>query len=780
MDKVISLIAVLQTHRDDPRRSPRRHCAMKAARAITIFVTLTLLQASLSSCTLDCKAVLCEHAIIELNRVPTIENAHSGGIFGRFRPRSGPPNLELAISDAAAILHLTPDATSTSVLNVRNRLDQLDQQVGRIAQGSYVEASLARGQLLRGLPPSANNTLNVMQGLPQKREQNAPRPMIVTHLVASTGQTRWYLGLIYAIPLVVGAAFLVHLGIRLMSRAIAPQPSSTLAHVIAGMSIRFINTRPQDIDKEIDRAITDLAACIGSSRAYFVMSGSAPRLHLWHKPGLPPPHGWPVGAVQLAAQMENGADGVIHIPRVSRAPIGEHKARCLELGLGGWACATTSGRDNARLVLGFDMVGNASLVKTHGELALLRTALDGIAQVVERHGIEIERARLEARLQKARRFEKIGILTSDVAHDFNNILGGILGHSEIMEERASLDVRSTQNLAAIRRGAERARDLVDQMRAFGCGRDAHRELLSISALIAETASLLCVSLPQNIEVVIRQPSVAAMVYGENASLPQIIRDLCDEAALAMHEGGRIEIATELHDVSDALALSHDEIRPGRYVCITVTNTGKGMDEIRLGRIFEPFFATRSSGNCLGLATVREIIQEHRGRMNVQSEPNKGSRIDIWLPRATAASASPPRGIAFPNGRDKTVMLVALDRERVQHDEEMLAALGYEPIGFTNAEAALAACRANSNRFDMAVVGHFGRTTRSLEFAAALHAAAPRLPIVLASRAIIELRADTLVTAGIADVVGWPIVAEEIAIALAHSSTHAYSEDRRRH
>ena len=123
------------------------------------------------------------------------------------------------------------------------------------------------------------------------------------------------------------------------------------------------------------------------------------------------------------------------------------------------------------------------------------------------------------------------------------------------------------------------------------------------------------------------------------------------------------------------------------------------------------------------------------------------------------------------------VLVARDAERVLRDEEMLAALGYEPVGFTNADAALTACRADPNRFDMAVVGPFGLAARSLHLAATLHASAPRLPIVLAAQAAIEIGADTLVRAGISDVVRWPIVAEEIAMALAHSSALTQLEDR---
>jgi signal transduction histidine kinase len=702
---------------------------------------------------------------------------NSLAFFGRFRVPSVSPDFDLAISAAsAAILHLTLDTSSDAVQDVQDRLDELDQQASRMGLGASIEALLAHGRLLRDLLPSVDATLKAMRALPQEQEQEALRGMIVKRQLASRREARWYRALLYATSLIM-VAFLAHLAIRLRSRANALQRLAAFEHVISGISMRFINARPQDIDSEINRAVTDLAACIGSDRAYFVMSGPEPRLHLWHRPALPPPLGWPTGAIDLAMQMGTGADGIVHVPRVSRLPIGENKSRCLELGLEGWVCATNNSKCGCWVALGFDAVGRPCRVRTRGELALVRMALDTIVQAVERRAIETERARLEARLRQARRMEKIGTFTSGIAHNFNNILGGILGHSEVMNEHAGADTRYAHNLAAIRRSAERARDLVDQMLAFGRRRDARRKPLSVGALIAETTSLLGVSLPKQIDLIIRQLPVAIIVSGENAQLQQVILNLCNNAAHAMQDGGRIEIATALHEVFEPLALSHDEIRPGHYVCISVSDTGQGMDEATLGRIFEPFFTTRSSGNGLGLATALEIAHEHGGTVNVHSKLNEGSRFEIWLPRATAAPTSEPGNAAFPSGKGETVMLVAHDTERVLRDEEMLAALGYEPVGFTNADAALAACRANPNRFDMAVVDHFGLAARSLELAAALHASAPRLSIVLASKATIEVGADTLARAGISDVVRWPIVAEEIAMALAYRSAVTRVEGR---
>jgi signal transduction histidine kinase/CheY-like chemotaxis protein len=720
-----------------------------------------------------------QEELVELFKSDNALLQNSLAFFGRFQIQPDSPDLDPAISmAAAAILHLTLDTSSGALHEVQNRLDELDERATRTGQKSSVEALLAHGRLLHKLLPSVDGALKAMRALPYKQEQDALRSTIVTQQVESRIEARWYRFLLYTTSLIL-VAFLVHLGIRLKSRADALQRRAEFEHVIAGISMRFINAQPQNIDSEIDRAVTELAACIGSDRAYFVMSSPTPRLHLWHRTALPPPPpGWPTGAIELATQIGTGSDGIVHVSRVSRMPIGDGKVRCLDLGIEGWTCATNTSSDGAQVALGFDAIGRPCRIKTRGELSLVRMALDTILQAVERRAIETERARLESRLRQARRMEKIGTFTSGIAHNFNNILGGILGHSEVMEEHAGSDARFARNLAAIRRGAERARDLVDQMLTFGRRRDARRKPLSVGALVAETASLLGVSLPKGIELVIRQPPVATIVYGENAPLQQVILNLCNNAAHAMGDSGRIEITTNLHEISEPLALSHDEIRAGHYVCITVTDTGEGMDEATLGHIFEPFFTTRPSGNGLGLATVREIVHEHGGTVSVQSKRNEGSRFEVWLPRA-AAPASEAGAAATRTGQGQTVMLVAHDAERVLSDEEMLAALGYEPVGFTNADAALAACRADPNRFDMAVVGHCGLAARSLELAAALHASAPRLPIVLASKAAIEIGADTLVRAGISDVVRWPIVAEEIAMALQGSALKQVEDRPRR-
>jgi signal transduction histidine kinase len=708
-----------------------------------------------------------QQELVELFKSENALLHNSLSFFERFSVSAASPELAPATSAAvAAILHLTLDTSTAAVRDVEDRLGELKTQASQADEDQQVEALLAHGRLLNKLLPSVDGILKTMRALPQKQQQDVVHAMIVRDQFAFRTSARWFRALLYGTSLLL-VAFLVDRGIRLKSRADALARRAAAEHLIAGISMRFINVSPQTLDAEIDRALAEIAAFCGADRTYIVMSGSAPRQHIWHKPGMEPPPGWPELAPDLANRIGTGEDGVVKVPDIRRMPTGETRAICLNLGLGAWACVTNQNADGVRVALGFDAIGRPCHNSKTSEHALLRMVLDTIVQAVERNAIEKERTRLEARLRHARRMEKIGIFTSGIAHNFNNILGGILGHSELMEEHIGPDAKLVRNLGGIRRSAERARDLVDQIMVFGRRREFGGQLLSVGALIAETASLLKVSLPPDIGLIIRQPPMAAIISGERAQLQQVLLNLCNNAANAMPAGGRIEISTELHETTQPRSLNHVEIQPGRYVCIAVTDTGHGLDKATLARIFEPFFTTRSSGNGLGLATVSEIIRDHDGAVNVQSQLGQGSRFEVWLPQTAATEQASEVGAAAPlTGRGQTIMLVAEDAERVLREEEMLAALGYEPVGFTSVDAATTACRADPHRFDMVIVGDFGSAAVSLDLAAALHATIPRVPIVLATTTVIEIGADTLVSAGISDVVRWPIVAEEIAIALA--------------
>jgi CheY-like chemotaxis protein len=290
-------------------------------------------------------------------------------------------------------------------------------------------------------------------------------------------------------------------------------------------------------------------------------------------------------------------------------------------------------------------------------------------------------------------------------------------------------------------------------------------------LIAETRSLLDASLPSEINLNIREAPEAAVISAQAGQLQQVILNLCINAAQAMEQTGCIEIEAQVHQITKARSLTHGDLGPGRYVRIAVSDAGRGMDETTLEHIFEPFFTTRLAGNGLGLATVREIVREHGGAMNVRSALGAGSRFEVWLPCiAASAPAARDKAPTLRLGRGETVLVVEDANERLLAGEEMLAALGYEPVGFTGAAAALAACRATPKRFDALLVGRLASAASALDLAVALHEIVPDVPILLTAASAGESGAEELLAAGIFEVVHRPLVSAELASALARCLT----------
>ena len=379
---------------------------------------------------------------------------------------------------------------------------------------------------------------------------------------------------------------------------------------------------------------------------------------------------------------------------------------------------------------------------------------------------ESERARLMTRIERSRRMQTVGSLASGIAHNFNNIISAILGYSEMLETRLARGAGPAKHLDEIRQAAERGRDLVDNILTFGRRRDAHARPVQVRALLAEAASLLRASLPGDVELIVGDVAADAAVSGEPAQLQQIILNLCANAAQAMQGGGRVVVTAERREVVAARATSHGELTPGRYVCLAVCDNGRGFDERVARRLFEPFFTTRLAGTGLGLATVREFVRDHDGAMHVESNPGHGSRFEAWLRAATAEAMAEDGPRPPPLGSGETVLVVQSDVDRLPLDEEMLAALGYEPVGFERAADAVAACRAAPDRFDAIVVSHASHGAAELDLAHALHRAAPCRPLLLATAPTIEVRTDALAEAGISELLSRPLVSAELAAALA--------------
>ena len=420
---------------------------------------------------------------------------------------------------------------------------------------------------------------------------------------------------------------LLRLGWRPRRRMLARH--ATLAHLVASISSRLIVARRDLIPGRIGQALGELAAHVGADRAYAVFEEPLRRRYVWSRDGVACPPGWPEGALALAGHLRSSVDDVVHIRRTDRLPPGGGGEAFAVANVSSWACVSGHGCEMTVGILGFDRL-QPSIMLRPDEFGLLRLAFDAIANAVGREHLERERSRLEDRLRQVRQMEVLGVQVSGIAHNFNNIVGVILGHTEMAEA----DRQPARHLPKIRQAGERARDLVDQILAQGRQRPAARRALKVSALIAEAVSMLRASLPRTIDVTVRQADDDAVVSGEAAQLQQVILNLCTNAAQAMGGIGPIDLDVTLQTVAAIRVLGHGALMPGRYVHIAVVDTGRGIEAEVLDQIFEPFFTLRRDGNGLGLATVREIVREHGGMIDVWSRPGVGSRFEVWLPCTT--------------------------------------------------------------------------------------------------------------------------------------------------
>lgn len=682
-------------------------------------------------------------------------------------PAFGAHDAQLAPTTGAltaALLYLIRDTSPDAVKALQERIDQFAAQAPTAGpDAEAARALLAHSRLLQELIPAVDETLKALIAAPSRQPLEEVRALFSDHRFAVEATAQRFRLLLYLVSLLL-LVILVHLGLRLRARALALRRRAAFEHVIAENSTRLINCPPAEMDARLKQVLGELGRAIGVERAYVVLDENPARVNAWSADGTAYPPAWPKQALTLSARLATAGSDIVTVPDVAALPHGTLKDMLAAAGVRSWACVPLIRPGRVQGIMGFD---TCRPERDRGfPLPVLRLAGDAVANALEREFLERDRARLTTRLERARRMHMIGSLASGIAHNFNNIISAILGYSEIVEPQLTRGTKLAQHIDEIRRAAERGRDLIDSILTFGRQRDARVRPVQVRTLFQEAASLLRASLPSGVKLVIDDVPIDVAVSGEPAQLQQVILNLCTNAAQAMPRGGSIRITAEQKEVAAFLPMSHGELVPGRYVCLAVIDSGCGFDESVARRLFEPFFTTRSAGTGLGLATVHEIVRDHDGAMNVQSKPEHGSRFEAWLPAVAADSTAVVGPAVLLLGRGETVLVVESERERLLYNEEMLAALGYEPVGFERAADAIAACRSAPNRFDIILVSHASQTSVGLDLTRALHEAAPRQPILLVTSSTIDVGLDALADAGISDVLRRPLASTELAAALA--------------
>jgi signal transduction histidine kinase len=665
---------------------------------------------------------------------------------------------------AAAILHLSRDTSSDALQSLKERIDQFAQQAPAAGpEAETARAMLAHARLLYDQLPAVDETLKAFIAVASAQALEETRVLFSHHRsVVEAGEQRFRL-LLYVVSLLL-LVMLVFLGLRLRARAVALRRRAAFEHVIAENSTRLINCSPAETGERLKQVLGELSRTIDADRAYVVLDERPVRVHTWSKNGVAFPPGWPRQALAVADLLGAAEPDSLTIPDAMALPAGPVKDALTGVGVRAWACVPLIRPGRVRGVMGFDRF--RPVRNRISPVPIVRLAADAVANALEREFLERDRAKLSTRLERARRMQMVGSLASGIAHNFNNIIGAILGYSEMIEPQLARGTKPAQHNDEIRRAAERGRDLVDNILTFGRRTDARARPVQVRTLLKEAASLLRASLPSDVELVFEEVPADVTVSGEPAQLQQVILNLCTNAAQATTESGCVRVAARQEQVATFVAMSDGELSPGRYVCLSVSDNGRGIDE-RVGRrMFEPFFTTRLAGTGLGLATVREIVRDHDGAINVQSEPGCGSRFEIWLPAIAAGVITADGPLALPLGHGETVLIVEPERDRLLRDEEKLAALGYEPVGFELAADAVAACRSEPGRFDVILISSGWQAQGGLDLARALGVIAPSKPVLLAVASSLDINVDAVAEARISEVLRWPLDNTELATSLA--------------
>jgi PAS domain S-box-containing protein len=316
---------------------------------------------------------------------------------------------------------------------------------------------------------------------------------------------------------------------------------------------------------------------------------------------------------------------------------------------------------------------------------------------------EEEQKKLQAQLAQAQKLDSIGRLAGGVAHDFNNMLGVMLGHAEMAMETLREDDPLRADLQSIRDAANRSADLTRQLLAFARKQTISPRVLDLNESVKGMLGMLRRLIGENVALAWQPGSEPARVEMDPTQVDQLLVNLCVNARDAVGASGKIVIETCRIDVDAAFCASHPDSEPGRYARLSVIDNGSGMDAYTLSKLFEPFFTTKGlgKGTGLGLSTVYGIVKQNHGFIEVASEPGKGSVFHVYLPLAAKAveDADAWGGKAAVVEHHETLLLVEDDSANLQMAKRMLASLGYRVLAANGAEEAMALARESGGGVD---------------------------------------------------------------------------------